>query len=649
MAYLVLDPEGRAEVFRLGAATSIGRDRECAIRLDDPHVSRTHCAIERTPAGPYRLTNTSTSGGTLVNGARVGSMLLRTGDRIRVASHELLYCHARPTSDESRDELPTVGEFTDETTQPPPATVSFATDESLASLERLLGHIERTAGARGLRKAEKIVGRRARRSPSSRYAQLVTQRDRLLELIEINRALTQELELGRLLEMILDNLLHLAGAEKAFLVTFDDAGGFEVTCHRTASGHPLDRPDAEVSKTILDRARREGVVVASHDAQADGKLSRAPSVSNLRLRSILCLPLAIDSLVVGALYVENRLRRNAFDADAVETVEAFADQASIAIRNARQRAAILRTNQALDALNRAIKVISSTLALGPLLEQVVARTRDATGASLVALLLLDPAGNLAFARGLDGHGREIEADEFLPHLDTIRRVLRDREGNRDAPFIVAPLIARAREHHGALVVAKPEGSDATWPGGPALVEHIAEVAAMALSNARLHRQATVDELTGLFQRGFFETRLADELRRAERYESPLSLAMIDLDHFKLVNDTYGHVQGDRALELVGRLLKANLREMDLAGRYGGEELVVVMPQTELMGAVHVAERIRAAVASQTELPFALSVSIGVAAHAAGEDPMALIESADQMLYRAKVEGRNRVCWEGSRA
>jgi len=161
--------------------------------------------------------------------------------------------------------------------------------------------------------------------------------------------------------------------------------------------------------------------------------------------------------------------------------------------------------------------------------------------------------------------------------------------------------------------------------------------------------ANFDGLTGLYTHRYFQEALAKEIARAQRLGYPISLMMIDIDRFKQYNDTFGHPQGDVALKAIAAVLKKSSRSYDLAARYGGEEMVLVLPQTLPHRALPIAERIRTTIA---ELPFRgatdahrvqLTISVGVAglpAHAKSQSE--LIERADQALYLAKEEGRNRV-------
>jgi two-component system cell cycle response regulator len=198
------------------------------------------------------------------------------------------------------------------------------------------------------------------------------------------------------------------------------------------------------------------------------------------------------------------------------------------------------------------------------------------------------------------------------------------------------------------------------PDDATFAEAVVRVAAAAIERARLLERTTrenarlaalahTDPLTQTLNRRALTVRLADELDRARRYSSPVTLLLVDLDHFKRVNDGYGHLAGDEVLRAMGGLLHEAARSVDMVARYGGEEFVVVLPETPLEGALAVAERLRERVARH---PFStggharvsLTVSVGVATFPApGLDSVdALFARADAALYRAKEEGRNRV-------
>jgi len=169
---------------------------------------------------------------------------------------------------------------------------------------------------------------------------------------------------------------------------------------------------------------------------------------------------------------------------------------------------------------------------------------------------------------------------------------------------------------------------------------------------QLRREATIDHLTGLANRKLFEITLREAIALAEANGSPLSLLMIDVDFFKLFNDAHGHPMGDQVLRLLGRTLAECIKTNDTACRYGGEEFVVVLPETTLDDAASVAETIRSTMAGktvtnrQTGKPLGhVTLSVGAAQYVAGEDKVVLVQRADEALYLAKRNGRNRVMSE----
>ena len=166
----------------------------------------------------------------------------------------------------------------------------------------------------------------------------------------------------------------------------------------------------------------------------------------------------------------------------------------------------------------------------------------------------------------------------------------------------------------------------------------------------LHRDARTDSLTGLDNRRAMEERGPIEMKRAQRFGTPVSLVLCDLDHFKAINDKHGHEAGDAALRTVARVLRGALRETDMLGRWGGEEFMAVLVDTHARPAIEVAERMRTAVSSAKfdDLPGGATISLGVSTvdkvTAPGAVWDALIKEADQLLYQAKKEGRNRVIY-----
>jgi diguanylate cyclase (GGDEF)-like protein len=203
---------------------------------------------------------------------------------------------------------------------------------------------------------------------------------------------------------------------------------------------------------------------------------------------------------------------------------------------------------------------------------------------------------------------------------------------------------------GVISVARGDGE--FEDGERELFAYLARQAGVSVENVGLHqqvqRQAVTDELTGLFNHRRFVEALESEAERARRFDQPVGLVMVDLDDFKAVNDTYGHQQGDEVLRQVAALMQSYSREIDAPARYGGEELAIVLPQTDLSGARRLAERLRTGI-EQLEIPrlsgagtMRVTASLGVAAlpESAG-DVERLIAAADAALYEAKRGGKNK--------
>lgn len=208
--------------------------------------------------------------------------------------------------------------------------------------------------------------------------------------------------------------------------------------------------------------------------------------------------------------------------------------------------------------------------------------------------------------------------------------------------VVLPLVCRGRLL--GLLALGPMASGATYGRGDiSMLSALGDQAAIALENARLFRSATTDDLTGLLQRPYFLTRLKEEMDRSKRHRRAVGLLMLDIDHFKRVNDQFGHAEGDLVLAEVGNRLRRCMRSSDVACRYGGEEFVVMLPETNDEMAESVAQRLREEIC-QTPISKAgtITVSIGVAEMRPDQLPESLIQHADVAMYQAKRAGRNCV-------
>jgi diguanylate cyclase (GGDEF)-like protein/PAS domain S-box-containing protein len=190
-----------------------------------------------------------------------------------------------------------------------------------------------------------------------------------------------------------------------------------------------------------------------------------------------------------------------------------------------------------------------------------------------------------------------------------------------------------------------------FDGRPYSLVIVREITQRKKEEKELKAQAMTDSLTGLANLRSFLMRLDQEIERSRRYAHPLSLILIDVDHFKQYNDRNGHLQGNRALVRLAQLLTKNSRKSNIVARYGGEEFAVVLPETSKRTAVRAASRLRRAIqeadfSKQQNQPLkTLTISLGVASFPRdADDQPSLIEASDRALYLAKQSGRNRVCW-----
>ena len=202
-----------------------------------------------------------------------------------------------------------------------------------------------------------------------------------------------------------------------------------------------------------------------------------------------------------------------------------------------------------------------------------------------------------------------------------------------------------------LTISPLSGTDGQVEKVCLMVYDVTDIAtgkrALEKANKQLEKLSMTDKLTGLLNRGTWESLIDAEYERYRRYGQPTCLVMFDIDHFKPVNDTYGHLAGDEVIKFTADVMRASLRQSDMPGRYGGEEFGIILPETDAEGARIICERIRQTIASSTvetsAAPIQYTVSIGIAPLTAEpENYMLWLQQADEALYAGKEGGRNRV-------
>lgn len=309
--------------------------------------------------------------------------------------------------------------------------------------------------------------------------------------------------------------------------------------------------------------------------------------------------------------------------------------------------------------------------LPELLDHLLSRLLEAFGLDTLSLLLIDKDYELSrllmqegqhllqlpalMIDGDDARVRDLYQTESLPQLSPYRAELHQTLFHDTTPPQSVALLPLLRG--GRLIGSLHFGSDNphrfSSDSATDFLQHLAVISAVCLENcinhARLKQIGLTDPLTGVSNRRYFEQRIIEACATAQRYHRPLTALFVDLDHFKRINDTWGHLAGDRVLRGVAQLIAGHLRHSDVLSRYGGEEFVILLPETSAAAACDIAERIRQTIAVQPqEIPAAVTVSVGVAAlESFGDEPLSdlsqrLLANADAALYRAKQQGRDRV-------
>jgi len=393
-----------------------------------------------------------------------------------------------------------------------------------------------------------------------------------------------------------------------------------------------------------------------------------PGVSPVPEPPTAAIPVGGAAGPVGALVFERECGGEDFEEDERALMRILAASMSVALSFRAVREDFEQRLFNLAIVQQIGKLLVSTRDGDELLENLVTYVGDLLSARACVLYAFEegehvlrlrasfgehPRGRTRFSVGKGIAGQAAEGRLPLLIRDAPNHAGFDAEWE---PFpeaknlMATPIIAQG-EVRGVILVADHRAGRPFRESDLGMLNLFAGQAAVALDNLslydRLERDATTDHLTGLANRRSFRHTLANEVDRAERYGHRLSLLLLDIDHFKTINDSFGHAAGDQALRRAGKVIRAQTRRIDFPARCGGEEFGVIMPHTEKGFASGVAERIRHAfeVARllENDRERRVTVSIGVASFPEDAPDMdTLIEAADNALYRAKGAGRNRV-------
>ena len=334
MLTLVVEAGGRREQFAFaGEEITIGRHEDNDLRIGSRYVSQHHCKLQKLAKG-WKVVDMKSQNGTRVNGAEVTQKMLKIGDRLEVGHVPIFFVEA---PEEVTEEL---NPATDEATpaQGDDIVISARTDGgprgALADeLSRVFLEYRKNFGdERGLleieRAVESVTGRLFPRPAFATPADAA-------KLMDVVKAINSELNLRRCLALIVDSVISITGAERGFLILIDERAKMKVKVARNFDAEAVTKADLKFSHSIAEDVGKSGKSVISTSAQEDRRFETAQSVAAMKLRSVMCLPFRVRERVIGVLYLDHRFRKAVFTQRHLDFVESFADQAAIAIENAR--------------------------------------------------------------------------------------------------------------------------------------------------------------------------------------------------------------------------------------------------------------------------------------------------------------------------
>ncbi len=388
-------------------------------------------------------------------------------------------------------------------------------------------------------------------------------------------------------------------------------------------------------------------------------------------QSWLGVPLLIGNKAIGVMAIQDYELPNVYDEHDQKLLSAIASQAAVAIENARLFEETELHAKELSVLNELAQTLTQQLDIDRVLKETykgVIRLVDTS--DFYIGILNSEKDTITFPFFVSSSEEDLKYLEMAPDEGLTGHILKTKDpimindnfklweeenevesvGEMPQSWLGAPLLI-GNEAIGVMTIQDFKNQNAYDEHDLEMMTAIASQAAVAIQNAHLfdkvNRLASLDELTGLYNRRHFLELAQVEFNRVERYRRPLSIIVLDIDKFKDFNDNYGHAIGDRILQIVTKLCLQTLRNTDIMGRYGGEEFVILLPETNMEVAGTVAERLRKSVA-ETIIPTETSnlratVSIGIAEKNELTPTLeTLIARADQAMYIAKHQGRNQV-------
>ncbi len=350
------------------AIITIGRAPACTIALPDPDVADRHCQIERTIEGTYKLIDLETRSGTQVNGSRVNVQVITDGDKLQIGASTILIEEAGTDASELRtDRVPVIrtrrrGRQIRRRRVVLPKRGPNEKVFSYEDLRLVLDAVVEEQGPAGLDEIRKMIDALYEdHKGAPLFESLEQERDNLYRILQINKLMTGERNLKKLLETIMDAVIEFTGAERGFLI-LKEGSTTVIKVARNFDREAVKKPEFKVSHTIADEVLRSGKPIVSADAMTDTKLPATGSVSDLKLRSLLCVPLRLREEVIGCVYIDNRFETGVFVESDLPLLQGFSEQAAIAIENtrlfeenARRQDELAKSREEVERLNQQLR------------------------------------------------------------------------------------------------------------------------------------------------------------------------------------------------------------------------------------------------------------------------------------------------------
>jgi diguanylate cyclase (GGDEF)-like protein len=413
-----------------------------------------------------------------------------------------------------------------------------------------------------------------------------------------------------------------------------------------------------VGKGIVGAAGQQKRPIYSPDVSHDLRLIPA----DIETGSELAIPLIVKDELLGVLDCQRELP-DGFDTETIDLLTLFSTQASLALQNARLHSLERSRARQLEAINTIAQQMTIVLDLEELLNKVCTLIGKAFDIDHVSILLRENK-DLVLRANQGKLTPAVSKQARIPaEIGPWNRILLGSKVIIESEVTRSPMCATLFQETASRmsialvsfgqtlgVLVLDSARERTFdPVSQPSLESLADICATAIQNAqhveRVRQLAYLDGLTGIFNRRFFELRISDEIERAKRFNSNLSVLMVDIDHFKRLNDEFGHLLGDEVLRQVSSIFSDHLRKIDVVCRFGGEEFAIVLPETSAQSALQVAEKLRLLIGKWQfpGVPRPVTISAGAASfpeHGSLRDD--LVKAADAGLYAAKQAGRNCV-------